>query len=117
MGANSGLPLLHIDKFFLYIHEINERINEFAIGYIINPTLNVNKSFKDKVEKCMNNMFGTLTQPFIKNVMTKNNTCVLALIRFHNTRHTKVKKAFKVLNCFMYTIIDNFVFIDYLYFQ
>ena len=38
---------------------------------MINPTLHVDKSFKYHVEKCMSNMFGNVTQPFIKNVMTK----------------------------------------------
>ena len=47
---------------------------------MINTALHVNKSFKEQVEKCMNNMFGTLTQNFIQNVMTKKNTCVLELL-------------------------------------
>ena len=34
----------------------------------------------------MNNTFGTLTQHFIINFMTKMNTCVLELIMFHETR-------------------------------
>ena len=62
----------------------------------------------------MNNTFGNVTQPFIKNVITKNNICVLALIFFRETRHTKAKKAFRVLSCVIYTIIDNVVCVDYL---
>ena len=56
----------------------------------------------------MSNTFGTIVQPFNKNVMTKNNPCVLALIMFHDTRHTKAKKYFIVLICVIYTTIDNF---------
>ena len=34
---------------------------------MINKTLDVNKVFRKQLDKCTNNMFGTLTQPFIKN--------------------------------------------------
>ena len=84
---------------------------------MINPTLYVNKSFKYQVDKCINITFGNVTQPFIKNSMTNNNTSVLALIIFHEIRHTNAKKYFRVLICVVYVIIDNFVCIDYLYFQ
>ena len=38
---------------------------------MINPNLHVNKAFREKVDKSMNNTFGTLTQPFIKNTLSK----------------------------------------------
>ena len=47
---------------------------------MINPTLHVNKEFKEQVKKCMNDTFGTITQPFIKNTMKNKNTFVLALV-------------------------------------
>ena len=84
---------------------------------MINPTLHFNKSLKEKAETCINNKFSTRTQHFIKNVMTKNNTCVLSLITFHDTRKTKAKKYLIVLICVIYTIIDNFFCIDDLAFQ
>ena len=55
LGDNHFLPLLHMAKRFLCIHETNELIDDFSIRYMINPTLHGSKSFKDKVEKCMNN--------------------------------------------------------------
>ena len=33
---------------------------------------------------------------------------------FHDTKGLKPKKYFRVLSCFIYTIIDNYVYIDYL---
>ena len=80
LGANHRLPLLHMAKIFIHLPEKNERINEFAIGYMINPILHANKAFKDKVLKCMNNRFGNVTQPFIKNVMKKKNLCIIIII-------------------------------------
>ena len=62
----------------------------------------------------MNTTFGELTQPFIKATLSKNNTIVLELIMFHETRGEKPKNNFRVLSCVIYTIIKNYVCIDYL---
>ena len=43
LGYNHCLPLLHMDKTFIWIEETGERINEFEIGCMINPTFHVNK--------------------------------------------------------------------------
>ena len=59
---------------------------------MINPTLHVDKAFKDQVENYMNNTVGNVTQPSIKNVMTKKNTCVLELIIFYDMRYKKANK-------------------------
>ena len=49
LGSNCRLPLLHMDKRFICSEERKKPINEFDIGYMINPTLRVNISFKEKV--------------------------------------------------------------------
>ena len=74
LGVNCCLNLLHISDKKNYPHNKEERIYEFAIRYMVNPTLYVNKAFKEKVQKCINYTFGTITQPFTKNVM-KTNLC------------------------------------------
>ena len=38
---------------------------------MVNTKFHLNKSFKEQVEKCMNDTFGTITQPFIKDTMKK----------------------------------------------
>ena len=65
LGDNHCLPLSHMAKSFIWIEETSDHINEFEIGYMINTTLHVNKSFMKQVINCMNNTFGALTQPFI----------------------------------------------------
>ena len=60
----------------------------------------------------MNTTCGELTQPFIKSTLSKNNTRVLALIIFHETRAENHEKDFRVLSCVIYTIIKNYVCID-----
>ena len=46
--------------------------------------------------------------------MLEKTPCILALIMFHETRHTKAKKSFIVLSCVIYIITDNFPFIYYI---
>ena len=62
----------------------------------------------------MNYTFGKTTQPIIRNNMKNKNTCVLALVMFYETRHKNATKAFIVLSCVIYTIIENYVFIGYI---
>ena len=51
LGDYHRLTLLHMDTCFLWLEETKEHINYFSIGYMINPTLNINKSFKEQVIK------------------------------------------------------------------
>ena len=64
----------------------------------------------------MNDKFVTITQPFIENIVEKN-TCVLELVMFYETRRKNAAKVFRVLSCVIYSIIENFVCIDYLAFK
>ena len=71
-------------KSFIWLHE-KKRINEFTIGYIINPGLNVNKTFREQVRKRMFTISGEIIQSFIKFTLLKNNTSVLSLIELYET--------------------------------
>ena len=104
LGSNNRLPLFHMDKRFIWLNEEKQRINEFTIGYMINPGLNV-------VEKCMYNPFGEITRPFIKATLSKQFTSVLALRFFYETRADDPKKTFRVLSCVIYRIIKHYVYI------
>ena len=53
LGTNHFLHLLHMAKSYIFLEKIKERINEFSIGYMINPDLYINKEFKDQVTKFM----------------------------------------------------------------
>ena len=64
----------------------------------------------------MNNTFGPITQTYIKSTSAKNNTRVLALLMFYESRNDP-KKYFKVLSCVVYTIISNYACIDYLAYE
>ena len=66
LGANHLPPLFHMAKSFIWLNETKKHINEFTIGYMINPDMNVNKTFREQVDKFMFTAFGAITQPFIK---------------------------------------------------
>ena len=71
LWTNHRLPLSHMDKSYICLEETKERINEFSIGYMINPTLNINKAFKEQVTKCMKTSFGAMNQPHISKILSK----------------------------------------------
>ena len=80
---------------------------------MINPTLNINKSFREQVNKCIKTTFVTITQPHIKTTLAKKKTRVVASVMFYWTWKNP-EKAFKVLSCIIYTMIINYVCIGYL---
>ena len=93
LEGNHRLPLFHTAKSFIWLEETKELINEFLIGNMINPTLNIKKSFREQVNKCMKNTFGEITQPNIKTILAKNKTIVLALLMFYETRQNPKKNS------------------------
>ena len=60
------------------------------------------------------NIFGEITQPFINAKFSKNNTSASSLIMFYETISGNPKKYFRLLSCVIYTIIKNYVCIDYI---
>ena len=86
LGTNHRLPLLHMAKSYIWIEEKNKRINEFSIGYIMNPNLNMHKVFREKVKVCLKTTFSTSTMTQISKILLKPNTRVLALVMFYENR-------------------------------
>ena len=115
-GTNQRLTLSHMAKSFIWIEEKNQRIDELSIGYIMNPNLHKNKSFRGQVKVCLKNTFGTSSKAHISKILLKANTRVLLLVMFYeNGKNTK--KMFRMLSCVLYTIISKYVCIDYLGFE
>ena len=50
----------------------------------------------------------------IKDCLSKKNTRVMALIIFYENNGEDPKKLYKVLSCVVYSIIENYVCIDYI---
>ena len=98
----------------LHIYPTDKNVNQFAIGYMINPFLYINKMFKTKVEKFLGCSFSIEAMKNIKNCLMKKNTSVMALIFIYENIGVSIEKVFRVLSCVVYNIIDNYVCIDYL---
>ena len=81
---------------------------------MINPSLNCNKLFREKVENLLSFSYHKKALETIRDCLRKNNTCVMALMMFYDNNVEKPKKWYKVLICVVYSLIDNYVCIDYL---
>ena len=53
LGNNCRRLLLNMSKSYIWIEETNQRINEFSIGYMMNPNLNTNRAFREQVKVCL----------------------------------------------------------------
>ena len=83
-----------MSKRFIYINSIEKCINQFAIGYMVNPKLHV-------------------TMTGIINAM-KNNTCVIVLVIFYDNRTNNTMKFYRFLSGVLYSVIENYVCIEYI---
>ena len=77
------MPLSHMAKIYIWLEETNHRINEFSIGYTMNPNLHKKKAFKEQLKVCLKNMFGPSTNTHIGKILLKDNTRVLELVMFY----------------------------------
>ena len=111
LEVNRRLPLLHMSKNIVHVNTIEECINQFSIGYIINPTLHVDKVFRDQVGKFPKiNISSRWHERYII-FMRKKDTCIIPLVMFYETK--KPTKVYRVLSCVLYSIIDNYVLVYY----
>ena len=113
VGVNHSLPIWHMSKIMVHIYT-DKTVYQFFIGYIINPSLHINKMFKIQVENCVGCSFSIKTMQSIKNCLMKKNTSIMAIIFIYETVVISIKKVFRVLSCVVYTLIENYVCIDYL---
>ena len=114
VGVNNLQPILHTSKIMVHCYTIDENINQFAIGYMINPSLKFNNVFRIKFEKCLSLSFYARTMKTIKYCLTNKNTCVMELIMIYENNGEIPKKVYRVLSCVVYSLIDNYICIEYL---
>ena len=49
VGVNHRLPILHMSKIMVHSYTTGKTIHQFVIGYMINPSLKFNNSFRTQV--------------------------------------------------------------------
>ena len=86
-------------------------IYQFQVGYMLNPELNINKAFKEKVEINMANSFSGTTMTPVRKVSKKGNNRVLSLLMLYEYIKNKI---FKVLSSIVFYIMENYVCVDYM---
>ena len=50
VGVDNRLPILHMSGIMVYCYTTGKKINQFLIGYIINPSLKFKNTFRTQVE-------------------------------------------------------------------
>ena len=86
LGTNHRLPLSYMAKSYIYLEEKKQHINDFYIGYTMNPNLNLNKAFREQVKLSLKQIYSTSTMTQISKILLKKNTRVLALVMFYTNR-------------------------------
>ena len=114
VGVNNCLPILNLSKITVHICTTEKTINHFAIGYMINPSIHINRKFREQAKKCLGCYFSTKTMKTVRDYLPKKNTSVMKLIMIYENSEKGIRKMYRVLSCVVYTLIDNYVFIDYL---
>ena len=117
LGVNHHQPLLHMSIMLAYLYTPDKRFNQFSIGYMIKPTLHVNRVLRQQVEKCLRATFNQNTMVGIQNVMRKKDTCVIELIMFYDSKTKNLIKVYRVLSFVLYSVINIYVFIEYIWCQ
>ena len=82
VGVNHRLHILHMSKIMVHCYTTGKNINQFEIGYMINPSLKFNKAFRTQVKKWLGVSFSIRKMNFFLNLMNKN-TCDVALIMIY----------------------------------
>ena len=81
-----------MSKRMVHCYSTDETINQFAIGFIINPSINCNKLLRVQVEKCLNISFTSRKMEIIRYCLKNENTCVMALITIYDNNGENTKK-------------------------
>ena len=50
LGVNNCQPIIHMSKILVYIYRTYKQVIKFSIGYMINPSLHINKVLREQVK-------------------------------------------------------------------
>ena len=89
----------------VHIYTTDKTMNQFAIGYIINPSLRLNNAFRTQIENLLGYSFSIRTMKNINNCLTKKNTYVMAPIMIYENNGEIPNKLYRVLICVVYTLM------------
>ena len=95
-------------------YTVNKEIfNQFHVGYMTLSLLKKHITHRYQVIKMFQSELKLVIVQCIKNELSKRNISVISLIMFYENRKILM---YKVIGAVIYTIIDDYIFIDYLFF-
>ena len=109
LGVNNCQPLLHMSKIQVYLYTTYKRVKNISIGYMINPTLHINKVFREQVEIFLRSTIHQNTMESIINGMINKDAYVISLLMFYESKTKNRIKVYRVLSCVLYSVIVNHV--------
>ena len=80
-----------MSKIMVICYSTDESINQFSIGYMINPSLNGNKVLRVQVEKLLIVLFTSSKMETNRDFLKKKNTCVMKLIMIYENNGGNAK--------------------------
>ena len=80
----------------VHIYSAEKYVNQFEIGYMINPSLHINNIFRTQVQKCSGCSFYTETMKTIKNCLLKKIKSFMELIMIYETVELAIRKVYRV---------------------
>ena len=87
----------------VHTYTTEKTIHQFAIGYMIKPSLRINRMLREKFQKCLGCYLSIESMKTIRDFLMKNNTYVMALIMINKTggKHNKSVQIVKL--CCLYS--------------
>ena len=98
VGVYHRQPILYMSKLMIHYYSTDNTMNQFEIGEMINPSINCNKVFREKFQKCLSSTFHSRIMETIIDCTRKNNACVMALLMFYENNGVKTKKVYRLLS-------------------
>ena len=92
-------------------------MNQFTIGYMITLHFKLIGCSYNKLKKWSRATFYENIMENIRDVIKNKDTCVIAIIMFYESKGRNPIQVYMVLSCVLYSLIKNYVCIDYIYFQ
>ena len=57
VGVNHRVPILHLSKIIVHMYTTEKNIHQFTTGYMINPSLHINRVFREQAQKYLGCFF------------------------------------------------------------
>ena len=104
------LPICNFENNIVMNKKESKQIYQFQFRYVLGLELNIEKAFKEQIERNISKTFGSEKNMRIRKVWRKENTCVPSPLVFYENIKNVI---FKALILAIYCIMDNYVCVDY----